>query len=73
MQRREDRQLFVGALLVIEFCIALAQLLRQADWELIWEVFDVKWWATTLQFVGALWAGDLLAHRPCCRSRLLRR
>ena len=46
-------------MLPVEFCAAVALLL---DWELIWEVvLDWKFWAITLQFVGALIASGGLA------------
>lgn len=63
---REDRRLFAGALNGIVFFLALAIVLRRVDWEFIREV---KVWATTLQFVGALVAsgGLLYAYRRATR------
>ena len=49
---RTDRCLLLYFVLPVEFCAAVALMV---DWDLIWGVvLDVKWWATTLQFIGAL-------------------
>ena len=64
--RREDRRLFAGALNGIVFFLALAIVLRRVDWEFIREV---KVWATTLQFVGALVASGGLLYAYCRATR----
>jgi hypothetical protein len=51
--RRADWRLFVGVVCGIAFCLAAAVLLRQ----LPWATYGVKWWANTVQLIGALVTG----------------
>lgn len=66
---RTDRSLLLYFVLPVEFCAAVAVLLHWVDWESVWRATDLAWWATTLQFVGALIAsgGLLYAYRRASR------
>lgn len=51
---RYDKRLLVGALFGIGLALTAAALLRHVRWAHLWAQLDLKWWATTLQVVGAV-------------------
>ncbi|WP_157137561.1 hypothetical protein [Mycobacterium parascrofulaceum] len=50
---RYDKRLLVGGVCGIGFALAAAVLLQHIPWTNLRPHLDVKWWATTLQVVGA--------------------
>lgn len=56
---KADRSLLLYIVLPGEFCAAITGLLHWVNWASVWAAMDLRWWATTLQFVGALIAAVL--------------